>query len=138
MGPGTGHFLAAAAQAGMSVLGVETSPAHRRIISEVWKLPVHESPIEANQLPAEQYDNVVSFNCLEHIPDVAGHFRAVKRLLAPGGRFFVSTCNAGCLVALIAGKWWSMYAPPDHVSIPTFDSMRQAGERSALRLAKIW
>lgn len=39
------------------------------------------------------FDLVVSFDVLEHIPDVDGHMREVARVLRPGGHYLLQTPN---------------------------------------------
>lgn len=138
IGPGTGHLLAAAAAQGFRVAGIDLSPANREFICRTWGISTFSAPIEANELAPGSYSNVVSFNCLEHIRDVRAHLAAVARVLAPGGRFFVSTCNANSLVPRIVGKWWSMYGTEDHVCIPTVASLRELGALVGLRPLRIW
>jgi SAM-dependent methyltransferase len=138
IGPGTGHLLAAAAAEGFRVTGVELSSANRKFIRDSWGIDTVSTRLEANQLPEESQDNVVSFNCLEHITDIRAHVLAVARVLAPGGRFFVSTCNANALAARIVGRWWSMYGTEDHVCIPTATGLRRLGASVGLRPLRIW
>ena len=45
--------------------------------------------------------------------------RAVRKVLAPGGTFFLSTPNATSLEAVVLGTWWSMCKVHDHVSFPS-------------------
>ncbi len=118
IGPGTGHLLAAAAAEGFHVTGIELSSANREFIRDTW--------------------GIDGFNCLEHITDVRAHMAAVARVLVPGGRFFVSTCNANALAARIVGRWWSMYGTEDHVCIPTATSLRRLGGSVGLRPLRIW
>ena len=138
IGPGTGHLLAAAAAEGFSVSGIELSSANREFIRDAWGIDTFSTPIETNELPENSQDNVVSFNCLEHIPNVRAHVAAVARVLVPGGRFFISTCNANALAARMTGKWWSMYGTEDHVCIPTATSLRKLGALVGLRPIRIW
>ena len=138
IGPGTGHLLAAAAADGFRVAGIDLSSANREFIRDTWGIDTLSAPIEANELPENSQDNVVSFNCLEHIPNVRAHVAAVARVLVPGGRFFISTCNANALAARIVGKWWSMYATEDHVCIPTATSLHKLGALVGLQPLRIW
>lgn len=139
IGPGTGHFLAAARDAGFSVVGVETSPYHRDYIHRKWNIQTLTDPLEKNTVLApESFDNIVSFNCLEHIIDPAAHFAAAFRVLKPGGRLLISTCNADALVPRIAGRYGCMFKPPDHVSIPSPKSLHIVGERAGFQVIRIW
>lgn len=138
IGPGTGHFLAAARDRGFQVLGIETSPYHREYIARTWSIDSLGEPLEWNRLPENSFDNVVSFNCLEHIPQPTPHLAAALRVLRPGGRLLVSTANADALVPRIVGRYWSMFRPPDHVSIPSSESLSIAADRAGLRVLRIW
>lgn len=138
IGPGTGHFLAAARDAGLSTLGIEGSAYHREYIHRKWDIETIADPLEKNTLAPETFDNCVSFNCLEHIYDPASHFAAVFRVLKPGGRFLISTCNADALVARLVGRYWSTFKPADHVSVPSPKSLRIIGDRTGFRTIKLW
>lgn len=138
IGPGTGHFLAAARDAGFSVTGIEPDRHLREYVRQRWKIETSAELLEENALPAASFDNVVSFNCLEHIADPTAHVGAVERVLKPGGRFLVSTCNADCLVERIAGRYWSMIKEVTHFSIPAPESLRALGGRAGLVTVKLW
>jgi SAM-dependent methyltransferase len=138
IGPGSGHFLAAAKDNGFRVSGVELSPAHREYILNRWGIEVFGDPIEQDKIPAESFDNIVSFNCLEHIPNPTEHLRGIARAVRPGGCVLISTCNADALAARVAGKWWAMYRVPDHVSIPSRRSLDPLGRQAGLIPLRIW
>jgi SAM-dependent methyltransferase len=138
IGPGSGHFLAAAKDNGFRVSGVELSRAHREYILSRWGIEVLGDPIEQNKIPAESFDNIVSFNCLEHIPNPAEHLRGMSRTVRPGGCVLISTCNADALAARVVGKWWAMYRVPDHVSIPSRRSLGPLGRQAGLIPVRIW
>jgi len=138
IGPGTGHFLAAARDNGFDVAGVETSPYHRNYIRKKWNIETLDRPIEKDKLSPESFDNVVSFNCIEHISDLRTHFKAVFRVLKPGGRFLVVTQNSSSLLARFAGRYWAMFKPLDHLSLPSPKSLRLVGENAGLRVVRVW
>jgi SAM-dependent methyltransferase len=138
IGSGTGHFLAAAKLKGFAITGIETSPYQRALIQRTWGIETIGEPIETAQLPACTYDNAVSINVIEHIPEPETHLRAVARVLKPGGRFFISTCNADCFVAALCGRYWSMFKPADHLSIPSPESLRRCATITGLSPMRIW
>src|SRR5260370_18883259 len=80
VGPGTGHLLAAAAAEGFRVAGIDLSLANRKFIRSTWRINTQSAPIEANELPENSQDNEVTFNCLEHIPNVRAHMPPVPRV----------------------------------------------------------
>jgi SAM-dependent methyltransferase len=132
IGCGTGHLLAAARARGRTVSGTEQSPHHRDYVEQHWGIDVAES------IPDGAFDNVLSRNVFEHLVDPYRHLLEVRRVLKPGGRFIVSTANADCLIATLCGPWWAMFKPEDHFSIPSSKSLRIVGERTQLRVGRIW
>ena len=136
IGPGTGHLLAAARDAGCDVLGVETSTFHRELMRRLWGL---ETVSGFEGIPAgRRFDTAVAINVYEHVYDVVGFLRAVAAVLTPGGRLFVSTCNADAFIARLCGTRWAMFKQVDHVSFPSRDGLRISAERAGLRATRIW
>jgi SAM-dependent methyltransferase len=136
IGPGTGHVLAAARDAGCEVWGVESSGAHRALMSRLWGLSTVES---FDQLPAGlRFDAAFAINVVEHVYDVRQFLAAVAERLEPGGRFFFSTVNAGAFVARVCGTRWAMFKQPDHVSFPSTVGIAEAARRAGLAPVRIW
>lgn len=138
IGPGTGHFLAAARDAGFSVMGIEPDRHLREYIRKRWNIETTAELLEKNALAPSSFDNVVTFNCIEHVADPMAHVAAAYRVLKPGGRFLVSTCNANCLVERIVGRYWSMIKEVTHLSIPSAESLRAVGWRAGLVTIELW
>lgn len=137
IGPGSGHLLAAAKQAGCSVQAVESSQVHRDYIRDTWGIESLYATMD--EIPADRsFDTVVAINVFEHLYDVRAFLRASRKMLVPGGTLFISTSNAISLEAITLGTWWSMYKVPDHVSFPSPAGLTVAARESGLQVGRIW
>ncbi|SBW22321.1 type 12 methyltransferase [Candidatus Protofrankia californiensis] len=137
IGPGAGHVLAAAKQAGRQVWGVETNSAHRAHIAAAWGISTVVAAL--SDLPSEQkFDAIIMINVLEHVHDVRGFLRDLSSRLAPGGGIFISTPNAACVVSQVARAWWSMCKEVDHVAFPTAAGMSAAAASAGLIVNRVW
>ena len=137
IGPGSGHLLAAAGQAGRSVEAVESSKIHRDYIRDVRGISsVYET---LDEIPAGRtFDAIVAINVFEHIYDIAAFLGAIRKLLAPGGTFLLSTPNAASLEATMLGSWWTMCKVHDHVLFPTPAGLAVAAREGGLRVERVW
>lgn len=137
IGPGSGHLLAAAQKAGHSVEAVESSAVHRDYIRDAWGIDTLYATMD--EIPGDRtFDTIVAINVFEHIYDIAAFLGAVRKRIAPGGAFFLSTPNALSLEATMLGTWWPMCKVHDHVSFPSPDGMATAARASGLRAERIW
>jgi 2-polyprenyl-3-methyl-5-hydroxy-6-metoxy-1,4-benzoquinol methylase len=137
IGPGSGHLLAGARQAGRSVAAVETSQVHRDFIREAWGIT--EVYPDMTGIPAgRSFDAIVTINTFEHVYDVKGFLSAVRRVLAPGGTLLVSTVNGASLEAAVLRNWWSMCKVHDHFSFPSPAGMALAARAAGFRVERIW
>ena len=137
IGPGTGHLLAAARDAGCSVEAVESSAVHRDYIRDTWGISA-VYPAMGDLAPGRTFDSVVALNVFEHVYDIADFLGAVRQVLAPGGICYLSTSNARSLEAALLRTWWPMCKVHDHVSFPSPAGMAIAARRSGLRVERIW
>jgi len=137
IGPGSGHLLAAASQAGCSVQAVESSAVHREYIRNAWGIDSVYPTMD--EIPAGRtFETIVAINVFEHVYDIAAFLRSVRELLAPGGTFFLSTPNAVSLEATVLRTWWSMCKVHDHVSFPSSAGLAAAARDSGLGIGRIW
>ena len=137
IGPGSGHLLAGAQQAGRSVAAVETSQVHRDFIREAWG--IGEVYADLSEIPTgRSFDAIVAINAFEHVYDIRGFLSALRRLLTPGGIFLVSTVNGASLEAAVLRNWWSMCKVRDHVSFPSPRGMALAARAAGFRVERIW
>jgi SAM-dependent methyltransferase len=137
IGPGSGHLLAAARDAGCTVEAVESSAVHRDYIRDTWGIGAVYPTMD--DIPAgRSFDTVVAINVFEHVYDTAAFLLAVRNVLAPGGTFYLSTSNARSLEAALLRTWWPMCKVHDHVSFPSPAGLAIAARRSGLRVGRIW
>ena len=61
------------------------------------------------------FDAITLWDVIEHLDDPVRIVKALKPKLKPGGSIFVSTPNAGALIARMMGKRWAFMHPPEHV-----------------------
>jgi SAM-dependent methyltransferase len=137
IGPGSGHLLAAAHEAGRTVTGIESSAVHRDFIRRTWGLEA-VYPSFAELPEGAQFDAIVAMNTLEHVYDIGPFLAGVRSLLAPTGVFFLSTVNPAALSGKLVRAYWSMCKPLDHVSFPSAEGLRTAGAEAGLSVGKVW
>jgi 2-polyprenyl-3-methyl-5-hydroxy-6-metoxy-1,4-benzoquinol methylase len=104
-----GYFLDVAREAGFRPEGLELShwaAGHARSLG----FTVHGVPLAELAARGVQYDVVTLWDVVEHFADPRAELEAAFRLVRPGGRIYLSTIDAGSLVArLLGGQWpWLM------------------------------
>jgi O-antigen biosynthesis protein len=93
---GTGYGSRWLTDAGAaSVVGVDLDPEAVGYAREHYSGPgvtfLEGSAEDLSMLEAEQFDVVVSFETIEHLPDVDRYLEEIRRVLKPNGIFLVST-----------------------------------------------
>jgi SAM-dependent methyltransferase len=137
IGPGTGHLLAAAKEAGREAWGVDTNPVHRRIIRERWGVE-HVCETLAEIPTGQLFAGAIMINVLEHMYDPASFLRLLTNCLRGGGGVFISTVNGASLTASVARARGPMFKPEDHVSFPSPHGMRVMAGRAGLLVDRVW
>ncbi len=114
-GANFGHFLSVARER-FEAVGVELSQAAVAWSKEHFGVDNHAASVY--DLPAAlagPYDAVTLFDVIEHVPQPREALTAMHRVLAPGGHLFLSTPNAGSLVARAMGSRWHYLDPIQHI-----------------------
>lgn len=115
VGCGSGHFLALLRGAGWETRGLELSP---RLVGYAVKelgLDVYRADFLAADLPDESFHFISMFHVIEHFSDPRAAVKKAVRLLVPGGLLFIETPNWESIGALVRGKHWSHFIPPEHL-----------------------
>jgi SAM-dependent methyltransferase len=114
VGSGRGRFLAAARDAGWSVLGVEFAAGVAAISREVHGLDVIVGDFLSVPISGP-FDVVTMWHTLEHLQDPEAALNASAALLAPNGRLIVSVPNSSSAQARLGGDAWFHLDIPRHL-----------------------
>jgi len=107
IGCGSGQEAAVLAdRLGAEVVGIDIvdnfNPAAARFATLV------HGDATALSFPSESFDWVYSYHAIEHIPDYHAALSEMRRVLKPGGRYYIGTPNRHRLVGYIGGRTtWS-------------------------------
>ena len=114
LGSACGFFVEAASRAGLEVTGVEPSDWARSYAQETLGLSLLGGAVEDHDFPDRHFDAVCMFDLLEHLPDPRGTLLEIARVLRRGGVVYLSTPDAGSLLARVLGRnWWGL--KPEHL-----------------------
>jgi SAM-dependent methyltransferase len=82
---------------------------------------------DLEELPRDaRFEGIVSLEVFEHLPEPRRTLQHLHRHLAPGGWLFITTPNAGGLLARLQGEHWREAVRPGHVVFftpPTLKSL---------------
>jgi SAM-dependent methyltransferase len=108
IGCATGALLSRLRDRGWETAGVEISTPQADYARRERGLDVRSLPREENRFPPDFFDLVLASHLIEHLTDPGSLVREVFRILAPGGRFLVTTPNiAGLQARIFRGRWRS-------------------------------
>jgi SAM-dependent methyltransferase len=117
--------------------GVEVSPlalAFGR--AQGWA--VAEPPAAAGLFPENGFDVVTLIEVIEHLDDPVHALRQAVRWLRPGGLLYLTTPNVHSLNGRLLGPRWSIFCPPEHLTIWSPRGLRTALSRLGLRRVRLW
>lgn len=114
VGCGRGVLLAALADRGLEVHGVEQSAEAARGADPRAEIRIATNLDEAGYA-AGYFDEIIVWHVLEHLDDPRRFCREAQRLLAPGGRLIVAVPNFGSVQARWSGAAWFHLDLPRHL-----------------------
>ena len=122
------------------VYGVEISPFAKKIAEErIGKGRIFQNLEDAKKKKL-QFDSILLFDSMEHIPDQDKLLRDIDELLAPEGIVLVIMPSASSWTKKIMGKYWLEYKQ-DHVIFYSKKSLRQQLAKHGFKidyLASTW
>lgn len=115
IGFGAGDLLGAARAVGFEACGSEISQA----AIERAKARGFDVASGTDAFADGGFDVVSMVELIEHVEEPRSFLREARRLLRPGGCLYITTPNAWSLNRWILASAWSVFAPPDHITIFT-------------------
>jgi SAM-dependent methyltransferase len=117
VGANYGHFLKQA-QDRFDAIGIEPSAAVVAWGREHLGAALEQGSIDAdNPAYLDRFDAVTLFDVIEHLPDPRGALVRCRRYLKRGGHLFITTPDAGALVARLLGAHWYYIDIVEHISL---------------------
>lgn len=126
IGCGRGLLLNKLKERGWDPQGTELSEEAAAYARDRLNLPVITETLEDARFPDNEFDLVILWHVLEHVPDPRGTLREVGRILKPGGTLLVAVPNFGSLEARYSGPGWFHLDVPRHLTHFTFRSLSEA------------
>ncbi|HVJ90382.1 MAG TPA: class I SAM-dependent methyltransferase [Labilithrix sp.] len=134
VGANFGHFLKAASER-FDAVGIEISKAAVDRSAELFGVNNYVGSIYAPPPEAKgPWDAVTLWDVIEHVPDPQGALEAIRDLLAPGGRLYLSTPDAGSAVARAMGSRWHYLDPVQHIVLFGRENLSELLERTGFRV----
>jgi len=136
VGCATGSLLAFLRQRGWETTGVEINEIQAEYGKRERKLDVRKEPLEKIHFSDGYFNAVIASHLIEHLNNPASFVAEVYRILADGGRFFVTTPNiAGFQARLFKGKWRS--AIFDHLYLFSVKTLTRLLREKGFAIEKI-
>jgi SAM-dependent methyltransferase len=111
-----GHFLKVA-QERYDAEGFDVLSTAVRYSIEQSGVRNRQASIYDVEAPMSPYDAVTLRDAVEHLADPLAALVRLRGLLKPGGRLFLSTPDAGSLVARLLGRRWHYLDPLQHLTV---------------------
>jgi SAM-dependent methyltransferase len=135
IGAGDGRLLAALAERGHRVAGIEPSAPYAAS-ARARGLDVAAVPIEAADEPSASRDAVLLWHVLEHLDDPAGALQRARAWLRPGGTLVVAVPNRASWQASLGGDRWFHQDVPRHLTHFTPRGLAALLERCGFRATR--
>jgi 2-polyprenyl-3-methyl-5-hydroxy-6-metoxy-1,4-benzoquinol methylase len=115
VGCAEGFFLEAAKAGGWECYGVELSSFAAEVASKAGVGEVFCGTLRDAKYPDDHFDVVTMFDVIEHLHDPRAELEEVRRILKPGGLYYLLTPDAKSPAARLMGKRWFEIKPPEHL-----------------------
>lgn len=116
IGCAAGNFITLAQTQGWQVVGLELNRDYVAYARKERQLDVRNCSVEdLVEEDTELFNVVTMWDVPEHLYDPVGAFRAVSKLIKPGGVLAITTINHNCINAKLLQKDWRYYITPIHV-----------------------
>ena len=135
MGSGTGAFVKEMESHQWNVMGLEPDADARAMAKQLHALELKETEW-LYELKENVFDAVTLWHVLEHVHDLHGCVREIKRVLKENGKLFVAVPNYTAKDAAIYKENWAAYDVPRHLYHFSPGSMKILMEKHGLKILR--
>jgi SAM-dependent methyltransferase len=136
IGFGEGALLQTVEALGWECYGIEVSP-HSLAQGRRRGWHVYEAHEADQALLTGTFDVATLVEVVEHLPQPAPTLELARRVLRPGGALYLTTPNANSLNRRLLGGSWSIFSPPEHLTIWSPRGLRVALERGGFVIRRL-
>jgi SAM-dependent methyltransferase len=137
VGCGRGDMLHILRQRGWDPLGTELSEDAAAYARDHRRLPVIAQPLEEIGLPSNEFDLVILWHVLEHVPSPRDTIREAARILKPGGTLLVAVPNFGSWEARWSRDKWFHLDVPRHLTHFTPRTLNRVLEEAGVPITSV-
>lgn len=136
IGYGEGGLLKSVESQGWRCYGTELSPRALKYGERCgWTVSAHAKADP--RFPQHGFDVVTMIEVLEHVSDPDKLLQDATHWLRPGGLLYLTTPNAESLNSRWLGLEWSIFSPPEHITIWTAQGVSDALTRVGFQLRQV-
>jgi len=133
IGTGTGELLYYFYKNGWNVTGVEPNDYARNFAISNFKLNILNED-QISELQAKSYDIVMLWHVLEHVYDLEGRMKQIKKLVKDNGYVVIAVPNIDSYDFKKYGKYWAGLDVPRHLYHFSEPTMRKLLQTYSLKL----
>jgi 2-polyprenyl-3-methyl-5-hydroxy-6-metoxy-1,4-benzoquinol methylase len=104
---------------------------------QMYGLEVAVGTLRELMMPGERFDFAYMFHVLEHVLDPLDLIVEVRRLLRGGGVLFLRAPNPSSAWAHLAGPYWPLFSPRQHIWHFTSEAMKALMERAEMEVLSL-
>lgn len=135
-GYGEGGLLSVAEQNGWNCYGTDISP-HALEYGQKRGWIVSANAENDLRFPRAGFDVVTMIEFLEHMQSPHEALQAAAQWVRPGGLLYVTTPNVNSLNRRILGLDWSIFSPPEHVTIWSARGLCHALTKAGFKIQRV-
>jgi len=135
VGCGTGEFLQTAGKSGWNTVGMEPNPKAREYAQKLTGSIIHQEISDISQ--KKYFDAITLWHVLEHVDDLKGTIKRLKKLLKREGKLIIAVPNCESYEAGVYKEMWAGYDVPRHFYHFTKSSMDFFQKEFDLKLKKV-
>lgn len=125
VGCGDGSFIFSAGKKGHSIVGLELNDQEVKQMQSKGLAAFNMSIADFAEENARKFQNVMAFQVLEHMTDIAGFFKSVNKLLKPGGSLIIAVPNNNPYIYYF-DRMHTLNLPPHHMGWWNLKSLQKS------------